>query len=149
MSFVDLDDVNVFLPTDKLEALDADNDASVLDAERIIKAKLSGTFSAATIATWSTPAATPGTIRAICGRLVAALYYARAFSAETTEAPEYAQNLYNDAMNMLECIKTGDIILVEVPTAEQPTAGGQLGTADFLPNSSSPGPFFTMTEVWG
>lgn len=149
MSFVTLDDVNVFLPVDKLEALDADNDSAVLDSERIIKAKLSGTFSATTIASWVSPATTPETIRAICGRLVAALYYAKAFSAETPDVPTYAQNLYNDAMNMLECIKTGDIILPEVPTVDQPTTGGTFGAADFLPNASSPGPFFTMSEVWG
>lgn len=147
MPLVSLDDINVFLPSDKLEALDADDDSSVLDAERIIKGKLSGTFSPTVLASWSTPAATPETIRAIAGRLVAALYYARSFSEESTQAPQYSQNLYNEALSMLDCIVDGSIVLVEVSTEDQPSVGN-LTSDDFLPNNDSPAPKFTMEQVW-
>jgi hypothetical protein len=149
VSFVTLEDINVHLGETLLQALDADDDPSVLDAERIIKGKLSGTFSPTVIASWVSPATTPETIRAIAGRFVAALYYARAYSEEQTQTPEYAQKLYDEAMSMLQCIVDGDIILPEVADVDQPTTGGNLESADFLPNdSTSPGSLFSVSEVW-
>lgn len=148
MALVNLDDINVHLPEDKLAALDADDDPSCIDAARIVKAKLSGTFSPTVLAGWTTPETTPEIIRAIAGRLVAALYYSRAFSAETTEAPEYAQNLYNEAMSMLMQIVTGDMVIPEVPDEDQPTTGGNLTDDDYTPNASSPAAMFTVSQVW-
>jgi hypothetical protein len=144
-----LDDVNVFLADDKLQALDADDNASQLDAERIIKGKLSGTYSPVVLASWTTPVTTPEYIRAVAGRLIAALYYARAYSEETPAVPAYAQGLYDQAMAMLCKVVEGFVILPEVPTSEQPSIGGRLDSTDFLPNGDTIGPVFTMTEVWG
>jgi hypothetical protein len=143
-----LDDVNVFLGDDKLQALEADDDSSQVDAERIIKAKLSGTYSPVVLAGWTTPETTPETIRAVAGRLVAALYYARAYSEETVTTPAYSQKLYDEAMMILCKIVDGLISLPEVPDAEQPNTGGRLTGDDFLPNSDTQ-PKFTMSEVWG
>lgn len=148
MPLVSLDDINVFLPQDKIEALDADDDNSALDAERIVKATLSGTFSPTVLASWATPATTPETIRAIAGRLTAALFYSRSLSEEQTEVNEYAQKLYNEAMSMLESIKQGFITLPEVDDEDQPTTGGSLDTTDFFPNATTPGPVFTMGQTW-
>lgn len=146
MPLCSLDDINVHLPQDKLQALNADDDAPQLDAERIVKGTLSDTFSPATLAAWTTPATTPSTIRAIAGRLVAALLYARAFSSEVDAVPDWAQKLYDDAMNMLNAVVSGNITLPEV--SEVPTTGGNLTTADFSPNADTPGPFFTMTKAF-
>lgn len=147
MPLVSLDDINVFLPTDKIEALNADDDASVLDAERIVKSKLSGTFSPTVLASWTTAANTPQTIRAIAGRLAAALYYSRTFSEESTQAPQYSQNLYNEAMDMLNGVADGSIVLPEVATVDQPSIGN-LTSDDFLPNDNSSAAKFTMDQVW-
>lgn len=146
MSLCSLDDINVHLPQDKLQVLNADDDAPQLDAERIIKGTLSDTFSPAELASWSTPATTPEMIRAIAGRFVAALVYARAFSSELAEVPEWAQRLYDDAMNMLNGIVAGTITLPEV--SETPNTGGKLTSDDFYPNDDTPGPFFTMTKAF-
>ena len=148
MPLVSLDDINVFLPLDKIEALDADDDTSALDSERIVKGKLAGIFSPTVLAAWSTPATTPAVIRAIAGRLTAALYYARTYSEESLEANEYAQKLYNEAMDMIQQIKDGDIVLTEVADADQPTSGNNIDNATFWPNSTTDGPVFTMADKW-
>ena len=148
MPLASLDDVNVFLGEDKLQALDADDNSSQLDAERIIKGKLSGTYSPVVLASWSTPVTTPEYIRAIAGRFVAALYYGRTYSEETVTVPAYAQKLYDEAMEMLCKVYDGIVVLPEVPDSEQPSVGGRLTGTDFLPNSDTQ-PKFTMSEVWG
>jgi hypothetical protein len=148
MSLATLEDVNVFLGEDKIQALDADDDSSQLDAERIVKGKLSGIYSPVVLASWTTPPTTPQYIRAIAGRLVAALYYARAFSEEAVTVPAYAQKLYDEAMDMLCKVYDGIVVLPEVPIGDQPTSGGRLTGDDFLPNSDTQ-PKFTMSEVWG
>lgn len=146
MPLCTLDDINVFLPEDKLGVLNADDDALQLDAERIIKGTMSGTFSAATIALWTTPVTTPNLLRAIAGRLIAALVYARAFSSEVDAVPEYAQKLYDEAMSMMASVISGDITLVDV--VEETTVGERLTDANFYPTENAPGPFFTMTQAF-
>lgn len=144
MALCSLEDINVHLPQDKLEALDASDTKEQLDVQRIIFAKLSNTFSAATLATWASPATTPETIRAVAGRLVAALMYARAFSSELDVTPAWAQKLYDDAMYMLDQIVNGDLKLPEV--SETVDTGQSLTADNFYPNDEAPGPFFTMTK---
>jgi hypothetical protein len=148
VSLASLDDVNVFLGEDKLQALDADDNSSQLDAERIIKGKLSYIYSPVVLASWTTPPTTPEYIRAIAGRLVAALYYGRAYSEEAVTVPAYAQKLYDEAMEMLCKVYDGIVILPEVPAVDQPTTGGRLTSGDFMPTSNE-APKFTMNEVWG
>ena len=144
MSLCELDDINVHLPQDKIQVLNADDDAVQLDAERIVKGTLSDTFSATELATWVSPATTPELIKAIAGRLCAALVYARAFSSEVEAVPEWAQKLYNDAMAMLGGIVGGTTTLPEVD--EEVTTGSNFGAENFYPNDDAPGPFFSMTR---
>lgn len=147
MSLCSLDDINVHLPADKISVLDADDDALQLDAERIVKGELSGTFTAATLAAWSTPATTPEIIRAVAGRFIAALVYSRAFSAEVDGIPEYAQSLYDQAMLTLTRVISGDIVLLD-NVSEATTVGDRLSLDNFSPNGDTPGPFFTMTKAF-
>jgi hypothetical protein len=142
VALASLEDINVHLPQDKLVALDANETKEQLDAQRIIFAKLSNTFSAGTLAGWASPATTPQTIRAVAGRLIAALIYARAFSSEVDGVPEYSQGLYTEAMTMLDQIIDGTITLPEV--TEEVETGGNLNASFFYPNDDATGPYFTM-----
>ena len=140
MPFADLDDINVHLPEDKLEVDEAQYAPLQLDAERIVRGTLAGFIPAATLATWTTPNATPGQVRAIAGRLVAAFQYRKRYSEDSLDDPEYAQNKYNEAMLMLVAITTGAMILDGVDISV--TTG--LGELDFFPNAAADGPKFTM-----
>jgi hypothetical protein len=138
-----LDDVNTWLPQDKLEADVADVDLFQEDADRVIKGYLSGVFSAVTLAGWADPGTTPVTIRAIAGRLVAAKFYKQRYAEDVVDIPEYAQQLYDEAMAMLMQVVSGSLVIdpaIQVP--------GQLGELDFLPNDDSEGPFFRMDLVF-
>lgn len=146
MPLLTIDDINVHLPQDKLVVLNSDDDSIQVDVERIIKGQLSDTFSPTELASWAEPEDTPELIRAVGGRLGASLVYARAFSSEVDDVPEYAQKLYNEAMATLEEIVQGTITLPEVD--EEVTTGGNLTADSFWPTADAPGPFFTMTKAF-
>ena len=147
-------DVNVHLPQDKLLVLNADDDALQLDVERIIKAKLSGTFSPTTLASWTLagddfpPATVPHIIQEIAGKLIASMVYARAFSSEVGGVPEYAQKLYDEAMLMLEQIILGDIVIPgeELPGGEVVDTGNRLTNDMFWPNADTVGARFRRSD---
>jgi hypothetical protein len=141
--FASLDDVNMHLPTDKLEITDPDLALFGLDADRIIRGYLAGVFLPATIASWNTPANTPELIRAIAGRFIAAFYYRERYSEDSLDDPVYAQNKYNEAMALLTGVINGTMTLVEVTEAPM---GAQLTSDDFYPNDTATGPFFTMDD---
>jgi len=146
-----LDDINVHLPEDKLQVLDADDNALQLDAETVIKARLSGTYSPATLATWVNPAitvgsATPKIISEVAGKLIAAIHYARTFASEGMGVPEYAQWLYDQAMGTLDEIVLGVISLPEVP--EVPDTGQHLTRDMFWPNNDTVGVRFKRSDVF-
>jgi len=143
VALASLDDVNTWLPQDKLEADNADVDLFQEDADRVVKGYLNGVFPAATLATWADPDDTPGIIRAIAGRLVAAKFYKQRYAEDVVDIPEYAQQLYDEAMAMLMQVVAGTLVVdpaIQVP--------GQLGELDFLPNDDSEGPFFRMDLVF-
>jgi hypothetical protein len=134
-----LDDINVHLPEDKIQVLDADDNALQIDAERIIKARLSGTYSPLTLAGWTTPASeagslTPPIISELSGKLIAAVKYARKFSSESTGLPEYAQWLYDQVMDTLDGIVLGTITL---PVDEVVDTGAHLSRDMFWPNDDT------------
>jgi len=147
-------DINVHLPKDKLGVLNADDDALQLDVERIIKAKLSGTFSPATLASWTVPgdafppATVPHVIQEVAGKLVAAFVYARTFSSEVAGLPEYAQWLYDQAMMTLEEIILGEIVIPpeELPGGETVDTGSRLTRDMFWPNADTGGDRFTRQD---
>lgn len=150
MSLAELDDINVHLPDDKIKLQDADDDARQLDAERVVKARLSGTFSPVTLASWSTPNDTPSIIREVAGKLMAAMHYAKKFSSEVVGVPEYAQWLYDQAMETLDGIVLGTIVIPpdELPPDESPDAGQHLTSDMFWPNAETGGPRFGRNDVF-
>lgn len=144
MAFASLDDVNMHLPTDKLEMEQPQLDLFGIDAERIIRGYLAGVFTPATLASWADPDSTPELIRAIAGRFIAAFYYRERYSEDSLDDPEYAQFKYNEAMNLLMGVIGGSLDLID--TAEPSTVGGHFTAEDFYPNNSDPGPIFTMDD---
>jgi len=140
-SFIHDDDVQVHLPVDKFLLADYPQDVAKakLDSERIIKGRLSGTFSPLTLAGWNSPTSTPETIRAIGGRLVAALMYRNRLAQDWPEDADYARLKYLEAMQMLEMIVTGELTLPEVD--ETVDTGARLTEANYV---QLPAPKFTM-----
>ena len=146
MAIVDDNDINKFLPQDKLSAESALLLEEVMeDAERIVRGNLAGYVDAAELATWTTPDDTPDIIRAIGGRLCAAAIYRRAYSEDSLDDPQYAQFLYNEAMGLIKGIQEGTIIIDPgvVP-------GIELTTDMFYPNDpNTDPPKFRMSDVYG
>lgn len=146
MALASLDDINAHLPHDKLKVTEGNTQITLIqvDVERSIKGYLSSVFSAATLAAWADPDTTPEYIRGCAGRLVAAMYYAQRTAEEVPDWDKtYAQFLYNSAMEMLQDVRSGTVILSEV----NETAGTQFGEGWFWPNSTTSEPKFTMDGV--
>ena len=142
-----LDDVNTHLPPDKFSATDGNTEITLfqVDVERLIKGYLSGAFSAATLAVWDEPANTPGYIRGVAGRLIAAFYYAKKLSENIPDWDRtYPQRLYDEAMSMLMKVIEGDVILDDVDEV----SGGQFSSSFFFPDETSTTPKFTMDMRW-
>lgn len=141
MPFVSDADVQLHLPIDKLkvEKLPDDRSDQYEDAARIIRGYLSGVISSTIIATWATPENTPDVIRAIAGRLAAALIYRTRFSENSLADPEFAQNKYNEAMDMLMKVITGVLVIPGVESTD-------FDSSYFEPNNLSALPKFTMAD---
>jgi hypothetical protein len=141
--FVNLDDVNMHLPTDKLEMEDPELALFGMDAERIIRGYLAGAIPGTVMATWASPDTTPELVRAIAGRLIAAFWYRERYSEDSLEDPIYAQTKYNEAMALLQGVISGAIV-IDVP--EIPPVGARFTADDFYPNNTDDGPIFTMDD---
>jgi hypothetical protein len=139
-----IQDINVHLPTDKIEVDSAQYEPLQLDAERIVRGYLSGQVASSILASWVDPDSTPELIRAIVGRLVAAFWYRQRYSEDSLADPVYAQNKYNEAILWLQDIIAGTMLLPD--TEGVIVATGTLTQLDFYPNDGAPGPYFTMTQ---
>lgn len=148
MPLVGIDDVNVYLPEDKLVVFTSDDNALLRDAERLIKARLANTFSPATLASWDTPgeayppANVPGIIQEIAGKIAAAMLYAKTFSSEVSGLPEYAQWLYDQAMSLIDEIILGSITIPPGEGGEVIDGGAHLTSDMFWPNDTTGPPRF-------
>lgn len=141
-----IEDVNGFLP-DMVELSDGQDTQFQVDANRLVKSQLAGVYTPAILTGWDAPANTPGTIRSIAGRLVAARYYAIQFSQEATNVPAFAQNLYNEAIAMLVGIRNGSVVVTD--DSNNPISTGsnlELTLADVTPTTASGSPLFTLTN---
>jgi len=146
MALNSLDDIKTWLPSDKFKATDGNVEITLIetDVERTIKGYLSSVFSQATLETWADPDATPAYIRSCAGRLVAAFYYAKKLSEDMPDWDRtYPQRLYDEAMTMLEDVRTGQVTLSEV---DEPIGTG-LDNSFFYPDSTTE-PKFTMDMRW-
>lgn len=143
MPLANLDDANLHLPVDKVVVDTAEFDETQLDAERIVRGYLANYYPASTLALWVDPASTPGLIRSITGRLIAAFVYRKRYSEDSFDDPMYAQNKYNEAISLLQGIQNSTIVVegIEEPTTDR------LTSADFWPNNTTTaGPYFKMND---
>lgn len=147
MSLASLDDVNTHLPQDKFSATDGNPEIALfqIDVERMVKGYLASVFSATTLSAWVSPATTPGEIRAVAGRLIAAFYYSKKVSEDLPDWDRtYPQRLYDEAMKMLTDIIDGSIPLTGVTD----TPGTALSEDFFFPRTADGDPKFTMGMRW-
>lgn len=146
MPLIEDADIQVHLPADKLKVEEIPEELPDVksDAERIIRGHLAGVFSSAVLSGWTAPNTTPALIRAIAGRLAAALIYRTRYSEDDTGDPEFAQTKYAEAMALLMGVINGTLVLEEV-TAESAT---QFNANYFWPNDTSDAPKFTMDQVF-
>lgn len=144
-----LRDINKWLTDHKVEATDSNTAEFQLTATRLIKSALSGVFLPTTLFAWQTPNTTPGQIREIAGELVAAYLYRELYAEDEPGVPEYAQILYNEATALLNQIRTGSLVVLN--DSDEPLEQNALETqqADFWPNDTSDGPYFTMSDSFG
>jgi hypothetical protein len=142
-------DISTHLPVDKLDPTSSELQPVVqlyqVDVERLIKGYLSGVYAPTTLAVWTGPSATPPWIRAIAARLIASFVYSNRYSEDLEHPNNYAQQLYTEAMDMLECVRIGDVIL-PTPT---PAQGTMFSEDFFQPNTQSTPPKFSMDNVFG
>lgn len=145
-----LEDINTHLPDDKAKMKDSDDDLFQTDAARYIRSLLAGFYSSTTLSSWDVPANTPELIRGIAGRLIASKWYATLYSEDVSELSEYAQYLYNEANSMIDGVRTGTMVVLDSNDVPIPLEGAiSLESADFLPNNTTEGPFFTMGMQFG
>jgi len=146
VALASLEDIKTWLPPDKFKATDGNPEILLLqtDIERLIKGYLSSVFSQTTLTAWADPDTTPEYIRACAGRLIAAFYYAKKLSEDLPDWDRtYPQRIYDIAMDMLEKVRTGEVILAEV-TEEIGTA---FDSSFFYPDKNTE-PKFSMDMRW-
>jgi len=150
MPFASLTDVNVHLPIDKAQAQDAEIPDLVIDAERLIRARLASIVEYSIMSAWDVealPTSTcPELIREITGKLVAAKFYANLVAEDEADGSEFAQTLYNDAINMLNELREGTLTLIDVDGLEVTTSN--LDVTDFWPNNTTQESFFKVADQW-
>lgn len=144
--YASLDDINAHLPLDKLQITDVQDDLLQIDAYRLIRSRLAGTFSIDVINTWTNPSTTPEKIRAIAGKLIAAKFYATLVSEDEPDGSLFAQNLYNEAVAEINDIRTGTLTIIGVDGLE--LENSSLSETSFYPNNSAPDPSFSVEDTW-
>ena len=85
-------------------------------------------------------------IREIAGKIIAAKWYALLVAEDEADGSVFAQNLYNEAIAMLNDIRNGLITVLGVDGEELESS--ELTQTSFWPNDTSPGPSFTVEETW-
>jgi hypothetical protein len=146
--YATLDDINAHLPVEQGKAQISQSEDALLqiDAYRLIRGRLSGTFDTAVINTWVSPVTTPDQIRQIAGKLIAAKWYALLVAEDEADGSLFAQTLYNEAIAALNELRTGDTTLIGVDGLE--IENPALIESSFWPNDTSPDPSFSVEETW-
>lgn len=98
---------------------------------RVVRAYLSGVVDSAILMGWDNPTDTPEPIRPIAAKMIAAqLYFNHASRTNLTiDERNFAQIRYNEAMDMLNKIIAGEILL----GPEVPTESAAMGEEDGFP----------------
>lgn len=141
--YATVDDINAHLPENKAAISDADDDLLQVEAWRLIRAKLSTTFATTTLNTWDSPPNTPGIIRSIAGMVIAAKWYAELYAEDSDADATFANNLYLQAIDLLNQIAAGLIVITDDTTGEPLSDTSSLSSDDYYPNDTVP-PVFTM-----
>lgn len=145
MAFASLTDANTHLPADKAQILDAELPNLGIDADRLIRARLAGIVDTATIALWVSPATTPEIVRKVSGLLIAAKFYSTLVAEDEADGSAFAQDLYNQAIAILDGIRDGSIAVIGVDSVEIDTNTIE---GSFWPNNTTQEPFFTVADQW-
>lgn len=151
-----LDDINTELPSDEVGASSSeypmvvtatDDNSNLLQIAiaRTVRAYLSGTVDSVILMGWNSPANTPETIRVAAAKLIAAqLYFNQtARTSLTIDELSFAQKRYNEGMDILNKIISGEIIL----GAEVPTTTPALTVLDFHPTDDTDRAFTMGMEL--
>lgn len=118
MAYASIEDVNANLDESKVLITEDDDEPEQDSAERIIRGYLSGYVEPLEIASWVTPGNTPELIREVAGKLVAAFRYRKLYSEDVNEVSPYAQQLYDEAIGMLNSIKAGSLSIISLTDDE-------------------------------
>ena|SRR5215471_8269564 len=108
-----LDDVNAHLDGEVIEATPDNTDLVQVSVARLIRGYLGRMVDSVTLASWSTPDATPDIIREIASMLIAAnvYFHESARTSLTIEDNNFAQRLYDQAIALLQGIIDGQITI--------------------------------------
>ena len=112
-----LNDINAELPSENPEAVataTADNtDLLQISVARVVRGYLSTVVPRETLMLWSSPEATPETIRVIAAKLIASQHYFNqvAKTSLDIDPSSFAQKRYDEAMALLNAILDGSIII--------------------------------------
>lgn len=146
MAYASLSDVNSNLPEDKAQASDLEIVDIGIEADRLIRARIGSVVSLDTLASWLDPSTTPEIISKISGLLIAAQFYAKLVAEDEADGSAFAQNLYDQAMALIEDIRNGDAIIIGVDGSEVDT--DIISGTSFWPNSTTQEPFFKVADAW-
>ena len=142
-------DINTWLTVDKLVADDANTASLQVEAWRLIRGQLANSFAPTVLASWTDPETTPDQVRSVASRLIAAYLYRAVYAEDSNTIPPYAQQLYNEAIQMLADIRSGNTVLIDENGNPISTNLSEMSALDFFPNNTTDGPFFTMDQTFG
>lgn len=143
--YAGLDDISAWLRDDMVPVSDANTKQPNIDAGRIIRARLSGVFVPAVLQSWDAPETTPELIRSIAGRLTAAYLYRSLMSSEEDSVSQYANELWNEAMGILNDIRIGDTVVLDDTGTPIDSTGSNL--LSFFPTNRQ-SPLFSVNDVF-
>lgn len=141
-----LSDIKGWLRDDTVDVNDANTKQPGIDADRLIRARLSGVFAPAVFSSWADPETTPELIRSVSGQLTAAYLLRKLASIEgDKDISAYAQQLWNEANAKINDIIIGNDTVVDANNAPIDTTGENL--ISFFPNNQTQ-PMFSINDVF-
>lgn len=131
----------------EIQVADDDNTSLIqVSVARVVKGYLSRLATPVALASWSSPDKTPETIREIAAKLIASQLYVQqnARTSLTIEERAYAQWLYDRAIEMLNQVIAGDIIVDPTFTPTE-----SLSDLDYFPVDATDRAFSVGMRLYG
>jgi hypothetical protein len=151
-----LDDINAELPSEEtdgstsgyptvVEATDENTYLLQVSVARVVRGYLSGAVDSVTLMGWDQPTDTPEVIRVIAAKFIAAqlFFNQSARTSLTIDDQSFAQKRYDEAMDMLNKILEGVILL----GPEVPVVTASLDLLDFFPVDDTDRAFTRSMEL--